>query len=303
MGWNGSSGQVRADAPASRGVWPPSPSRQGLSPRRGGLSPSAVRFVAALVLVAALGLAAWLAVRPDRRPVPGPDGSRTGTVPIPAAGPVPAGKAHSVGTDPAPADGRQAETNEKQELPKTYRDERGVLRYEGGLRVPEQRPLAKPIELGTHRPKVFRHAAEEHISWLLDMRIGEPVIGDYAYGEAFARSFRESLKEPVRILDTDDARTRELKAAVQETKDDLKRRMEAGEDVAKVMNETLNEFRRLARYRHELQTQLHEICADAEKYTDADVWDFTKAANELLEREGLPPLTMPRTVMRGLRRR
>lgn len=292
MGWNGSSGQVRADAPASRGVWPPSPSRQGLSPRRGGLSPSAVRLVAALALVAALGLAVWLAVRPDRGPVP-----------IPASGPVPAGKAPAVGTGPAPADGRQAETNEKQRLPKTYRDERGVLRYEGGLRVPEQRPLTKPIELGAHRPKVFRHAAEEHISWLLDMRIGEPVIGDYAYGEAFARSFRESLKEPVRILDTDDARTRELKAAVQETKEDLKRRMEAGEDVAKVMNETLNEFRRLARYRHELQTQLHEICADAEKYTDADVGDFTKAANELLEREGLPPLTMPRAVMRGLRRR
>ena len=79
--------------------------------------------------------------------------------------------------------------------------------------------------------------------------------------------------------------------------------MKAGEDAAKVMNDTMNEFRRLARYRHELQARIHEIRADTEKYTDEDVENFTKAANEMLRREGLPPLTLPRAVMRGLRRR
>ena len=184
---------------------------------------------------------------------------------------------------------------------KTYRDERGILRYEGGLRVPGQRPLAKPIELGTHQPRIFKHDAEEHISWLLDMKIGEPVIGDYAYGERFRESFMASLNEPVEILETDDERTRELKAAVQETKEELRARMQSGEDVVRIMNDTMNEYRQLARYKHELQVQLSEIRADQEQYSDQDVQDFTSAANELLKRYGLPPLVFPRAIIRGLR--
>ena len=69
------------------------------------------------------------------------------------------------------------------------------------------------------------------------------------------------------------------------------------------MNETLDEFRRLGRYRHELQMELSKITNDSETYTEEDVEDFTEAANKLLEREGLPPLAMPRAVMRGLRKR
>ena len=285
MAWN------RSDGTAGR-----PPARRGLSP-----SPRARRtaaFGGALLALAALAAGAWWLAR-------GREGAASTL--RPSAASRPPSPASFSWPGPAPEPTKQAEPDEKPLLPKTYRDARGILRYEGGLRVPGQRPLAKPIELGTHRPKAFRHAAEEHISWLLDMRIGEPVIGDYAYGEAFVRSFRESLKEPIEILDTDDARTRELKEAVQETKEELARRMEAGEDVAKVMNETMDEFRRLARYRHELQAQLHEIRSDAERYTDRDVEDFTAAANEMLRREGLPPLALPlvlpRAVMRGLRRR
>ena len=184
---------------------------------------------------------------------------------------------------------------------KTYRDERGILRYEGGLRVPGQRPVAEPIQLGAHQPRIFKHDAEEHISWLLDMKIGEPVIGDYAYGERFRESFMASLNEPVEILETDDERTRELKVAVQETKEELRARMQSGEDVVRIMNDTMNEYRQLARYKHELQVQLSEIRADQEQYSDQDVQDFTSAANELLKRYGLPPLVFPRAIIRGLR--
>lgn len=253
---------------------------------------------AALAVCAALAAALLL----GRRGGDGRAGERPSPAPVRAAAPRPA-RTKAAAPEAAPA-ARPAPVAEAAapEL-RTYRDARGVLRYEGGLRVPGQRPLARPIELGAHRPKVFRHAAEEHISWLLDMKVGEPVVGDYAYGDAFRRSFRESLGEPVEVLDTDDARTRELKAAVQETKEELRRRMEAGEDVAEIMNDALDEHRRLARYRRELQERLREIRADAGTYDGRDVEDFTKAANELLAREGLPPLAMPRAVMRGLRRR
>ncbi len=295
MGWADLSRQGKADA---------SVSHRGQTPHRRGLSPSAVRWGAVSTVVAALVIVAVrFAVAPGAGSVPVPDAPRTRSTPISSRRSPPATKPAPVRAVPAQTGGRQQGTDSERQAPKTYRDERGILRYEGGLRVPGQRPLAKPIQLGSHQPRVFRHPAEEHISWLLDMKIGEPIIGDYTYGEAFTKSLRESLEEPVEILDTDDPHTRELKAAVQETKEELRTRMKAGEDAAKVMNDTMNEFRRLARYRHELQVRIHEIRADTEKYTDEDVENFTKAANEMLRREGLPPLTLPRAVMRGLRRR
>ena len=186
---------------------------------------------------------------------------------------------------------------------KTYRDARGILRYEGGLRVPGQRPLAEPIDLAANVKRTFKNDAEEHISWLLTMKIGNPVIGNYTYGDAFRKSFAESLKKPTEVLESDDSATRELKKLVSETCEELRQRQAAGEDVAAIMNETLDEFRRLGRYRHELQMELSKITNDSETYTEEDVEDFTEAANKLLEREGLPPLAMPRAVMRGLRKR
>lgn len=199
------------------------------------------------------------------------------------------------------ADSKKPKEEKKVEIP-TYRDARGILRYEGGARVPGQRPTAKPIDLNAHRPKIFKHSAEEHISWMLEMKIGEPIIGDMHYGEQFVKSFKESLKEPIKILDTDDDATRDLKLAVMETKEELRRRMQNGEDVAAIMNESMDEYRRLGRYKHDLQVQLLEIQNDTGTYSDQDVQDFTEAANEMLKKEGLPPLTMPLMVMRGLRK-
>lgn len=290
---------VRKPDAAARAWGTPRPRTAEGRPRR--------RLTGRVALPAALAVCAAavaVAVLLGRRG--GDGGAEERPAPVRAAAPRPArAKAATPEAAPAPAPKTAHAADAPGDAPKlrTYRDARGVLRYEGGLRVPGQRPLARPIELGAHRPKVFRHAAEEHISWLLDMKAGEPVVGDYAYGDAFRRSFRESLGEPVEVLDTDDARTRELKAAVQETKEELRRRMAAGEDVAKIMNDALDEHRRLARYRRELQERLREIRADAGTYDERDVEDFTKAANELLAREGLPPLAMPRAVMRGLRRR
>lgn len=286
MSWNGSEGAGERTAVTC-----------GACPRAAFGRASRWCLASALVAAAALGAWWWLARGSRSEAASEPQTPSPSSVfPQSSASPAKPVAVSAAGTSPNAAGTTPS-------VLRTYRDARGILRYKGGLRVPGQRPLAKPIELGAHRPKVFRHSAEEHLSWLLDMQIGEPVIGDYTYGEAFARSFRESLKEPIAVLDTDDAHTRELKAAVQETKEELAKRMEAGEDVARIMNETLDEFRRLARYRHELQSQLHEIRSDTEEYSDQDVVDFTKAANEMLEREGLPPLAMPRAVMRGLRRR
>lgn len=186
---------------------------------------------------------------------------------------------------------------------KTYRDERGILRYEGGARVPGQRQTGKPIVIGSHKPQIFKHAAEEHISYLMNFQLGQEVVGDMKYGDAFVKSFKESLDEPIEILETDDENTRELKQAVIETKADLKARMEAGEDIAKAMNDAMDECRRLGNYRHDLQVLLSEIRNDTNQYSDKDIDDFIKAANAMLKEKGLKPIANPKLVIRSMTNR
>ena len=254
----------------------------------------------ALVLVIAIGAGVWwwIAGR-DHTPVPeAPKNPRTAIATVQPTKPEkPSPSSEARGTKH-----EARETKPKPSIP-TYRDERGILRYEGGARAPDPtRKVNPPLNIHAHERKIFKHNAEEHIAIVLGMKVGEPVIGDFAYDERFVKSFKESLKEPIEILDTDSEQDREMKEAVIETKKELKARMDAGEDIAQIMNDTMDEFRRLGRYRHDLQAQLSEITRDTEKYSDQDVHDFTEAANKMLEREGIPPIKMPRLVMRGLRR-
>ena len=190
---------------------------------------------------------------------------------------------------------------EKKDTRKTYRDERGILRYEGSMRVSGQRPVGKPVDIWANRPKIFKHDAEETIADFVKMRLGDPVIGDLTYGEEFVRSFKEALVDPTFTSEKDDAETRELKKAVTETMSDLNARMKAGEDIAQILNDTRREYQALGQYRHELEVQLHEIRNDSENLTDEDLADFTEAANRLLKEKGLPPLSLPRAVALSLK--
>lgn len=256
----------------------------------------------ALVLVIAIGAGVWwwIAGR-DNTPAPA-DSKASQAAPSKSIKQVAPSTSRKAPDTPPEAQDTKHKAQSTPSLP-TYRDERGILRYEGGARAPDPtRKVNPPLNIHAHERKIFKHNAEEHIAIVLGMKVGEPVIGDFAYDERFVKSFKESLKEPIEILDTDSEQDREMKEAVIETKKELKARMDAGEDIAQIMNDTMDEFRRLGRYRHDLQTHLSEITRDTEKYSDQDVHDFTEAANKMLEREGIPPIKMPRLIMRGLRR-
>ncbi len=184
--------------------------------------------------------------------------------------------------------------------PKTYRDEMGILRYEGGARVPNQRPTAEPVKVNGNRPEIFHNPAEVQIAAVLQMKLGEPVLGDFRYDERFVASFKKSLEEPIEILETDDEETIALKKDVEETKCEMKARMDVGENVADIMNEIMDEYRRLGAYKHDLLVLRAQYINDTETYSDDDVEEFTKAANEMLKSKGIPPMSMPRALMRGL---
>ena len=99
------------------------------------------------------------------------------------------------------------------------------------------------------------------------------------------------------LYEDDTPEDRELKLAVAETKKDLMQRVKAGEDFAQILKEAREEAQRMGAYRSDLKKQIDEIIRD-ESYTDKDVADFTKAANMMLEKEGLPGLRAPHILVR-----
>ena len=187
---------------------------------------------------------------------------------------------------------------------KTYVDEKGVLRYEGGMAV--RKPPVRTIKVGDHRPSIFKHVAEMQIEGLLEIEPGDMVVGTIEYGDNFTKSLRESFKEEIVINPEDDARTREMKQAVIDVKKDFKERMARGEDVGKLMSETREDLQRLGMYRQELENEVRTILNEKlldDNFTDEDIQDCYSAANKMLEDKGVEKLRMPTTLfMRALRR-
>ena len=73
-----------------------------------------------------------------------------------------------------------------------------------------------------------------------------------------------------------------------------------GEDIAKIMNDTQKELDRLCQYHDDLKKEIR-AAMDNPELTDADVEDYVKAANLLLEKQGIKQFTMPKLINRQAR--
>lgn len=186
-------------------------------------------------------------------------------------------------------------TKPKKHPLKTYVDERGVLRYEGGARV-ITKPPARTIQLGSGKPPIFEHSSENEIAGLLQIEPGDFLVGDIQYGQKFVDDFLESLKHPIIVSQDDDEETKALKRAVIDTKIEIKERYDAGEDIAKLLTETRAELQRLGMYRDALRDELLNLRRE-EGVTSQDIIDFTEAANKMLEAKGLQPFSMPKKIL------
>ena len=129
------------------------------------------------------------------------------------------------------------------------------------------------------------------------------LVGDSSslYGRGFARQLVKAAENPAPIDADDSDEVKELKMAVREATLDLKKRMDAGEDISATMKSLRDEMQNIALYRHDLEKEL-SIIAKREDITEADLVDFVKAANQLLSERGAKPLTMPRFAARRLMR-
>lgn len=137
--------------------------------------------------------------------------------------------------------------------------------------------------------KTFKHSADRQIASLIMHRPGDKISGSPDYKGSFVRNFLKSYENPFMIEPGDTPEQKELKKAVAEVKGDLKARYEAGEDIAQLMIDTRKNLRELASYKREIEKEVTRLSRE-EGTTAADVEDFVKAANKMLEDRGIHPM-------------
>lgn len=150
--------------------------------------------------------------------------------------------------------------------------------------------------------KVFPEGgANLEIASLLTIEPGEDILGDYNYGDSFVKSFLRQLNTPIVVSKDDTDEAKALKEAVRQTRMDLKKRYDAGEDIAKIMNDSRKELIELSLYRQELDMKVAELRAENKgKFSAKDIRDLYGAANQMLEDRGCKPLTLPEMMLHKL---
>lgn len=172
-----------------------------------------------------------------------------------------------------------------------YRDDRGILRTPTGRRILESKPTRFLRTSRSDKPRIFSSSAEEDIAKLITAKPGQFFVPG-KYGSRFLTSFKKALITPTLIMDSDSEETKELKRQVNEIKAELKTRMEAGEDIAKLMKDTEDEMRALMAYKKDITSELKALRLD-DSVSDTDFQDYITAANILLKERGMEEVKFP----------
>ena len=258
-----------------------------------GKAPSVARGVAAgLAVVAVAGVAFWLVVRrqPEKPAERAPAKSGRIAEVVPAVKrTAKSGADNAESTPPRKKDTRLIG---KRGLPietyghKTYRDERGVLRYEGGLRVYDPNRPSRKLQTKESPPEIFPHSSENAIASIISIEPGDLIVGELEYGDDFIVDFNESLSHEIEYSEDDTEYTRRVKDAVKAVKKELHEAMNRGEDIVKIVNDAMNDLRNMSKYRQEITAMVSET-ADSDDAPDEDVKDVIEAANVLFRERGI----------------
>lgn len=195
-------------------------------------------------------------------------------------------------TTPAKTKAQKAETVEQAkkpvqveqlaaQKPVTNSVPRKLKLWEKGIRVPKTKPAP---------PKRFKYDAEEDIAFFLETEPGETIFGEIPFDHRFIAQLKESFKEPVEIKPEDSEELKQLKKAIQETKDDLQKRMAAGEDIAQLFTDSRHQLIELGNYRRDIINEMMEM-AKSDDTSREDFEVYVKAVNAMLEKKGCKPFT------------
>lgn len=162
--------------------------------------------------------------------------------------------------------------------------------------------ITNGVEASNIVDKTFPSFADRMLGNLLLVEPGEGLLGssEELY-EDFEKEFVEAIKSEIKLTDEDTEETRELKIAVQDLRNELLRRYNAGEDITQAMIDTRNQLQELSVYRDDLEKQVLKISATTSDLTQKDYDDLLAAANEMLADRGVKPLEIPQTLRHAIR--
>lgn len=153
------------------------------------------------------------------------------------------------------------------------------------------RPRLEPFT--RERPRadyeIFDYRSENMIASLLAAKPGQGFIGTPNY-KGIAEDFLESCRHPIVVTDDDDEYSAALKRDMIAVKMEIKGRLDNGESLADILQETRKEYQRLAQCRRFVQEELRKM--EKENPSPEDIDDFVTAANKLLEEKGIAPISV-----------
>ena len=165
---------------------------------------------------------------------------------------------------------------------------------------PDPPPDANQPAHNKGKYRIFKNRTDNDIAFLMATEPGTPVFGSGEFfARGFAQKFLKSLETPIVINDDDSEYDRSLKQAVIDTRRELKRLHDSGEDIEKVMRDTRDEMQRLGQYKVQIEKHVKKQLSGASRkgLTDDDVGDIIKAANTMLEEKGIAPID-PNPILR-----
>lgn len=113
----------------------------------------------------------------------------------------------------------------------------------------------------------------------------------------FKDKFLKSLEIPIEIdVENDSEELQAQKRDMIEVRNFLKERVDAGEDIVEILNDTYRHNKRIADLRNNLQRELRELEKTAQSVEE--VQDYIDAANKMLEREGAGRIGLPLALTR-----
>lgn len=286
MAWNGSNGKNTNGTSAAK--------RHAGGAKK---SPSVMRGAFAALAVVALAAGAWWWI------------ARSGGAPAePTEDTRPKEKKTVEPRKPSPPPAKTEQAPKEERL--TERERRlKYYRDKYGDNIPEnlkpvvyflENPPQKTFRIQGDTP-YLRHPSERHIAGLVLKEPGTFFVMKPEYGEAFDKDFVNALVDKIEVNDDDPEDVRRMKEEVELVKKEIAAicRKE-GKTPSEVMNEQAAAMFELGRYQRDLEAELDRIY-DNPDLSDAEVDDFCKAANKMLEGKGLAPLALPDMTRRSVR--
>ena len=208
-----------------------------------------------------------------------------------------------------------SKSKKKTELPRTEKKDVETLSpqkigeiRDGKILLPSGRlhAIRHEITSGVTRvsliDKTFVHETDCMLAQVLVDEPGVTVVGDINLTfDGFDKNFLKTLDDPIVYDKNDTPYVKELKMGVQSLRQELKERMDKGEDINAIMVETYKQMQELGLYRQELEEEVIKL--SGEDLTQKDYEDLISAANQMLQERGSKPLELPSTLRHAIRLR